>query len=89
MSVIDDIFLGRIHPCERSGHDSEYAQAMAKRTDREAELIALLDADGQNVYEHYWDSQMEVMQLSELQVFRMGFRLGMQLTLEGIRPAVP
>ena len=39
-------------------------------------------------FEKFWDSAMEVGCANQLDSFVLGFRLGMQLTMEGLRPIV-
>ena len=40
-------------------------------------------------FENLWNAIMDINNASDLDSFTMGFRLGVQLTLEGLRPVCP
>lgn len=40
-------------------------------------------------FENLWDAILDIGRASELDSFTLGFRLGVQLTLEGLRPVYP
>lgn len=53
----------------------------------------ILDAAGQRLtyeeFEKLWNAFFDIEKADDLTSFILGFRLGMQLTLEGTRPIVP
>ena len=70
--------------------ESSQASEMELRAVRKSEEIvqAVQERLTREEFEKFWDSAMEVGCANQLDSFTLGFRLGMQLTMEGLRPIV-
>ena len=70
--------------------ESSQASEMELRAVRKSEEIvqAVQERLTREEFEKFWDSAMEIGCTGQLDSFTMGFRLGVQLILEGLRPIV-
>jgi len=87
-SVIDDLFYGRINPCDRCS------------TPEEQELMGYIDECYEKLSEGMTEEQrmgldnlkdylMEVGLISEREMFEYGLRLGVRLAVELLRIDIP
>lgn len=60
------------------------ARASAREAVRAAEQRLTMDE-----FDDLWNAALEIFRTDDLNSFILGFRLGVQLTLEGLRPIVP
>jgi len=83
MQVLEDLYLGVIHPNERGfKRNSQYAKALD-------ELVKVGDAltdgltEGQiELFEDYMTAQQEVNVLTDCETFCMAFKLGAKIMLD-------
>ena len=82
MDLIMETLFSALTPQQLEGE----AQAVkaSKEAVRAAEQHLTYDE-----FENLWDAISGIQQACELDSFILGFRLGMQLTLEGLRPLEP
>ncbi len=85
MNVLEALWGGAIRPCERTvKRGTEYARlqkATQKAYDR---FWNMLTPDGKEAYKAYSEANIELMSISEADIFTKGFRLGVQFLLAGI-----
>ena len=85
MNVLEALWGGAIRPCERTvKRGTEYARlqkASQKAYDR---FWSMLTPEGKEAYKAYSEANIELMSISEADIFTKGFRLGVQLLLAGI-----
>ena len=87
-SVIDDLYFGRINPCDRCSTPEE--QELMGYIDECYEKLSEGMTEEQRVgLENLKDSLMEVGLISEREMFEYGLRLGMRLTVELLRFGIP
>lgn len=85
MNILEALWGGAIRPCERTvKRGTEYARlqkATQKAYDR---FWSMLTPEGKEAYKAYSETNIELMSISEADIFTKGFRLGVQLLLAGI-----
>ena len=80
-SVIDDLYFGRINPCDR--YSSPEEQELMGHIDECYERLAEGMTEEQRMgLEKLKDDLMEVGLISEREMFAYGVRLGMRLAVE-------
>ena len=80
-SVIDDLYFGRINPCDRCSTPEE--QELMGHIDECYEKLAEGITEEQRMgLENLKDYLMEVGVISEREMFAYGLRLGMRLAVE-------
>ncbi|MBQ7298257.1 MAG: hypothetical protein IJW77_00265 [Clostridia bacterium] len=80
-SVIDDLYFGRINPCDRCSTPEE--QELMGYIDECYEKLSEGMTEEQRMgLENLKDSLMEVGLISEREMFAYGVRLGMRLAVE-------
>ena len=81
MNVIDDLYFGRINPCDR--YSSPEEQELMGHIDECYERLAEGMTEEQRMgLEKLKDDLMEVGLISEREMFAYGVRLGMRLAVE-------
>lgn len=85
MSILHELWYGNIYPSERPiKKDSEYAQALHKVADEKDRLLPSLSSELQKGIEKLLDVQMEAAVIAERDAFVMGFRLAVQIMVDGL-----
>ena len=80
-SVIDDLYFGRINPCDRCSTPEE--QELMGYIDECYEKLSEGMTEEQRMgLENFKDYMMEVGLISEREMFAYGLRLGMRLAVE-------
>ena len=82
-SVLEDLFLGRIHPCERSSSPEEQ-QLTEELAELYEWLLETMTEEQREPFEKYKDCLHEIGIMAEQDMFMYGFRLGMRLAMEMI-----
>ena len=84
-SVIDDLYFGRINPCDR--YSSPEEQELMGHIDECYERLAEgMTEEQRRGLEKLKDDLMEVGLISEREMFAYGVRLGMRLAVEVMKP---
>ena len=80
-SVLEDLYFGRIHPCERysSPEESELMERLSECYDKLSDGLTEEQRVG---LENFKDYLMEISVISEREMFEYGLRLGMRLVME-------
>ena len=87
-SVIDDLFYGRINPCDRCSTPEE--QELMGYIDECYEKLSEWMTEEQRMgRENLKDYLMEVGLISEREMFEYGLRLGVRLAVELLRIDIP
>ncbi|MGN0998617.1 MAG: DUF6809 family protein [Faecousia sp.] len=85
MSILEELWYGNVYPSEQTiGKDSEYTQALHKVVDEKEHLITSLTPEIQKAIEKLMDAQMDVAVIAERDAFVMGFRLAVQIMVDGL-----
>ena len=81
MNVIDDLYYGRINPCDRCSTPEE--RELMEHIDECYEKLAEGMTEEQRMgLENFKDYLMEIGVISEREMFAYGLRLGMRLMVE-------
>ncbi len=80
-SVLEDLYFGRIHPCERCGSPEEQ-QLTGELAEHYERLLETMTEEQRESFEKFKDSLQEIGMISERDMFMYGFRLGMRLAVE-------
>lgn len=82
-SVLEDLYFGRIHPCERcsSQEEQQLIEELAECYER---LLETMTEEQREHFERFKDCLQEIGMLAERDMFMYGFRLGMRLMVEAL-----
>lgn len=85
MNILEELWYGNICPNEQPiKKDSEYAQILHKAADEKGGLLSSLSPELQKGIEKLLDVQMEAAVIAERDAFVMGFRLAVQILVDGL-----
>ena len=83
MHILEDLYVGDIHPNERTfKRDSQYAKALDGVVKAGDELTASLSENEKKLFEDFMDAQREVTVLTDCQTFCYAFKLGAKIMLD-------
>ena len=67
--------------------DTEQSESTTQAVDSKKEILQAAEQRlNHQEFDQLWDAIVAIEHASELDSFTLGFRLGVQLTLEGLRP---
>lgn len=82
-NILHELYYGNINPNQHFfNKQSEFGRAMKVLTDKETELLAVLNDEEKEVLQRYINAQMEVNSLTAVSKFLYGFKLGFQIAVE-------
>ena len=85
VNILYELWYGNIYPSERPiKKDSEYAEALRKVAEEKESLLPSLAPELQTGIEKLLDAQMEAAVIAERDTFVMGFRLAVQILVDGL-----
>ena len=83
MQILEDLYLGDIHPNERSfKRNSQYAKALDEVVKAGDALTDGLTEEQKELFEDYMTAQREVNVLTDCETFCMAFKLGAKIMLD-------
>ena len=83
MLILEDLYLGDIHPNERGfKRNSQYAKALDEVVKVGDELTASLNEEEKGLFEDYMDARREVTVLTDCETFCYAFKLGAKIMLD-------
>ena len=83
MQVLEDLYLGDIHPSERSfKRGSQYARALHEVVEANDALSETLDDEQSELFEEFMTAQREVNVLTDCETFCYAFKLGAKIMLD-------
>ena len=83
MLVLEDLYMGDIHPSERSfKKGSQYAKALNEVVKTGDALIGTLTEKQKGQFEAYMAAQREVNVLTDCETFCNAFKLGAKITMD-------
>ena len=83
MQILEDLYLGDVHPCERSGkRNRQYVKALDEIVKVEDLLTASLSEEQKMLFESFLDAQREVNVLTDAETFIYSFRLGAKIMMD-------
>ena len=83
MQVLEDVYLGDIHPSERGfKKDSQYAKALNDAVKAGDALIGTLTEKQRGQFEAYMTAQREINVLTDCETFFYAFRLGAKIMMD-------
>lgn len=84
MSILEDLWDGKIFPCEcRSTPTEEAVRKVISK--KEEKLTSLLSPEAKEILGELMDSQGELASLNDCEIFIEGFRMGAKLILETLK----
>ena len=82
-TTLEDLYYGNITPCDQQMiPGSEMKRAMDRVAKCEAQLMELLNEEGQQTLTRFIRSQHEINSITATENFILGFRLGVRLMAE-------
>ena len=82
-NTLEDLYYGNITPGQQQMAPNSELKRAADRVARfESQLTERLDEDGQTILEKLIESQHEIDNITALENFILGFRLGARITME-------
>ncbi len=83
MQVLEDLYLGDIHPNERTfTRNSQYAKALDETVKAGDALTKSLTEEQKELFEDYMSAQREVNILTDCESFIYAFRLGSKIMID-------
>ena len=83
MQVLEDLYMGDIHPSERGfKRDSQYARALNETVKAGDDFIDTLTEKQKEQFEAYMTAQREVNVLTDCETFIYAFRLGAKIMID-------
>ena len=83
MQVLEDLYLGEIHPGERMGkRGQQYKKALDEAIKMGDALTASLTEQQKELFEAYMTAQREVNILTDVETFIYSFRLGAKIMMD-------
>ena len=83
MQVLEDLYMGDIHPSERSfKKGSQYANALNEAVKAGDSLIGTLTEKQKEQFEAYMTAQREVNVLTDCETFCYAFKLGAKTMMD-------
>jgi len=83
MQVLEDLYMGDIHPSEHSfKKGSQYAKALNDTVKAGDALIGTLTEKQKEQFEAYMTAQREVNMLTDCETFIYAFRLGAKIMMD-------
>jgi len=83
MQVLEDLYMGNIHPSERSfKKDSQYSRALNEVVKIGDALLGTLTEKQREQFEAYMTAQRKVNMLTDCETFIYAFRLGAKIMLD-------
>lgn len=82
-SILEELYYGNIDPNVTSfSRYPQYGKAMKVINENEDKLFKLLNEPEKNLFSDYPNAQMEVLGLTALHKFSIGFKIGTLLAME-------
>lgn len=83
MNILEDLYLGDIHPNERSfKRNTQYSKALDELVRVGDALTDALTDKQKEMFEDYMTAQREVNVLTDCETFCMAFKLGAKIMLD-------
>ena len=83
MMILEDLYMGDIHPSERSfKKDSQHSKALNEVVKAGDTLIGSLTEKQKEQFEAYMSAQREVNVLTDCETFIYAFRLGAKIMMD-------
>ena len=85
MCIIEELYYGNINPNEKNSiKSSQYKKAMRVFCDNEKRLMEVLEGKELKVFCDLVNASDEISAVSNLENFKNGFRLGIQMMCDGM-----
>ena len=85
MNILEALWGGAIRPCERTvRRGTEYARLQKTAQKAYDRFWSMLTSEEKEAYKEYSEANIELMSISEADIFTKGFRLGVRLLLAAI-----
>ena len=82
MNILEALWGGAIRPCERTvRRGTEYARLQKTAQKAYDHVWSMLTPEEKEAYKEYSEANIELMSISEADIFTKGFRLGVRLLL--------
>ena len=83
MLILEDLYLGDVHPSERSfKRSSQYARVLHEVVEANDALNETLDDEQSELFEEFMTAQREVNVLTDCETFCYAFKLGAKIMLD-------
>ena len=83
MLILEDLYLGDVHPSERSfKKDTQYSRALNEAVKAGDVLLGTLTEKQKEQFEAYMTAQREVNVLTDCETFCYAFKLGAKIILD-------
>lgn len=85
MNVIEELYYGNIRPIEGTYLMNPQRQELSEEAEKiKAKLLSTFNSEQRELFNSFWDRHMKIICKDEERQFTYAFRLGMQLTVDGL-----
>ena len=84
MGILEDLWDGKIAPCERKTTSAEEALQKVILKNQE-KLIPMLSTEAREIFDELMDRQGELASMDDCEIFAEGFRMGARVMLETLK----
>lgn len=86
MNILEELWYGNINPMETSHTEKDpgYAEAMRLVNSNSERLKETLTDEQKELLLRYCESRTELSNITELDAFKTGFKLGVEIVIESI-----
>lgn len=81
MGILEDLWDGKIAPCERKSTPAEEAVQNVILKNQE-KLTPILSAEAKEIFDKLMNRQGELASMNDCEIFAEGFRMGARVMLE-------
>lgn len=83
MKVLEEFWYGNINPIERPFHrQRKFDKILKLLNQNEEKLVGSMNDDEKELFQKYKACNNEILQITECEVFRKGFKLGARFFME-------
>ena len=83
MSILEELWYGRINPSQRTQPDDKSASELTEQiVEKEDDLAPLLSHEAKEILDQMREKQLDLSTSNERKAFISGFRLGARIMLE-------
>lgn len=86
MNILEELYYGNVFPNEKCAKLDEQTKELLSLLNRNEEKLMLILTDEQKeTFEKFKDCNRELHEISERQLFILGFKLGAKIIIEAIK----
>lgn len=85
MNILEELYYGNVFPTEKCAKlDEQTKELLSLQNRNEEKLMSTLTDEQKETYEKFKDCSREFHEISERQLFIIGFKLGAKIVIEAM-----